>query len=36
MEEQICDKDIEQDISSNGNNTNASILGKFYTDCPRY
>ena len=29
MEEQKCEKDIEQDISSNGNNINLSILGKY-------
>jgi len=29
MEEQKCEKDIEQDISSNGDNINLSVLGKY-------
>ena len=31
-EEQKCEKDIEQAISSNINNINLGVLGKFYTD----
>ena len=29
MEEQKCEKDIEQDINSNGNNINLSVFGKY-------
>jgi len=32
LEEQQCEEDIKQNISSNGNNINFSVLGKFYTN----
>jgi len=35
MEEQKCEKGIEQDVSSNGNNINLYVLGKFYSDLHR-
>jgi len=31
-EKQKCEKDIEQASSSNVNNINLDVLGKFYTD----
>jgi len=31
LEEQKCEKDIKQDITTNGSNIKFSVLGKFYT-----
>jgi len=35
LEEGKCEKDIKGDISSNGNNTNLGVLGKFCTESTR-